>query len=393
MIKVATQRKSLLEAIIENAIDGIVYIGSKGVIKFANPALCRIFGYGPDELTGRNISLIIRDEAVVSRAVGCDLEVIGIKKDGGDVPVRMALSKINGDNDAAFCGIIRDMSQQKVAEESMKQYTAHLEEMVRKRTLKLETGVSELQQARQAAAQALEREIRANEMKTKFVAMASHEFRTPLSRIQLSASLIGHYYDRLDLEKITGHTKKIREAVADLTGILTDFLSVEQIESGYIVPVNETFAVVPFCYQIVEEMQPFTADDQVLVFEPEEPGPVIIQDKKLLKRCITNLLSNAFKYAPGGRICLSISTAGNKCLVCVSDTGIGISAENQLHIFKPFYRAGNTGEIPGTGLGLYILKKYVQLMGGEITFKSHQGKGSVFTLELPLQADDGHDAM
>jgi len=229
-------------------------------------------------------------------------------------------------------------------------------------------------------AAALETEKESGRKKTRFVSMASHEFRSPLSRIQLSAALIERYYERLDGEKVIGHAVKIRNAVADMTIILNELLSVEKIESGNMTVACKEMDLNMLCAEVIEEMGSLTQPGQRLVYQPGTAPLIVKLDRALLKQCLLNLLSNAIKYAGEGDIILTARLQNSECRITVQDHGCGISAADQEHLFEAFYRAEKTIDVPGTGLGLHIVQQYVQLMGGNIELKSKPGSGSGFTL-------------
>ena len=215
--------------------------------------------------------------------------------------------------------------------------------------------------------------------------MASHEFRTPLSSIQLSATLIDKYNPKRDTENIEKHTGKIKNAVGNLTTILNDFLSLEKLEAGR-VEVNPTwFNIVRFAEEIVEEMQLISKQDQHIIYEHKGISAEVNLDNNLLKNCIINLISNAVKYS-GENTMIQFNSIlmDNELLIEVKDNGIGIPEADQQNLFEPFFRAHNTGSIPGTGLGLNIVKRYVSLMQGEVSLESAQNIGTTIRLKIPF---------
>ena len=214
--------------------------------------------------------------------------------------------------------------------------------------------------------------------------MASHEFRTPLSSVQLSASLIEKYLEKSDVESIKKHTGKIKGSVGHLTNILNDFLSLERLEAGKVEPNIVQFDLVKFSEDITEEMQLIAKQDQHIVYQHTGITSKVSLDPNLLKNCIINLISNAIKYS-GENSFIEFSTeiSSNNCTISVKDNGIGIPELEQKNLFEAFFRAHNTGNIPGTGLGLNIVKRYVNLMAGEVTCHSEQHQGTIFILTFP----------
>ncbi|MGK9125153.1 PAS domain-containing sensor histidine kinase [Olivibacter sp. SA151] len=386
----------LLEAIIRNAIDGIITIDNKGIVESINPAAMALFGYSDNsEIIGNNISMLMpepdrsrHDSYIhnylttgVKHIIGIGREVRGKRRDGTTFPFRLAVSEVNYKDRKIFTGFIHDLSKQKEAEEKLKEYTAELEMKVTERTKDLIKLIGELEEAKADVSLSLEKEKDLNQMKSRFVSMASHEFRTPLSSVQLSASLIEKYLDKRDFDNITKHTNKIKGSVQLLTNILNDFLSLERLEAGKVTAVEEEVNLIRLAEDIIEEMQLLAKQNQHIVYQHTgEIGKFRI-DPNLLKNSILNLISNAIKYS-GENTFIEFNSEinGDSCTITIKDNGIGIPFDEQKNLFEPFFRANNTGNIPGTGLGLNIVKRYVHLMKGEVMCKSEVNKGTTFTL-------------
>ncbi|MCL4640968.1 MULTISPECIES: sensor histidine kinase [Sphingobacteriaceae] len=386
----------LLEAIIRNAIDGIITIDNKGIVESINPAAMALFGYSDNsEIIGNNISMLMpepdrsrHDSYIhnylttgVKHIIGIGREVRGKRRDGTTFPFRLAVSEVNYKDRKIFTGFIHDLSKQKEAEEKLKEYTAELEMKVTERTKDLIKLIGELEEAKADVSLSLEKEKDLNQMKSRFVSMASHEFRTPLSSVQLSASLIEKYLDKHDFDNITKHTNKIKGSVQLLTNILNDFLSLERLEAGKVTAVEEEVNLIRLAEDIIEEMQLLAKQNQHIVYQHTgEIGKFRI-DPNLLKNSILNLISNAIKYS-GENTFIEFNSEinGDSCTITIKDNGIGIPFDEQKNLFEPFFRANNTGNIPGTGLGLNIVKRYVHLMKGEVMCKSEVNKGTTFTL-------------
>ena len=234
---------------------------------------------------------------------------------------------------------------------------------------------------------ALQKERELNQLKSRFVSIASHEFRTPLSSIQLSASLIGHYFDRLNKEKIFFHLEKINAGVNNLTAILNDFLSVERIETGKANPVYKEFDLKLFCDDIVEIVKSEARRGQKIYYTHHGNDTRVYLDDNWLQHCLLNLMSNAIKYShDDGSVYLRTHTTKKQYMISVEDHGIGIPLENQAHLFEPFFRADNTTDIPGTGLGLNIVQRYTRLMHGEVSFTTDNKGKTVFIITIPVKA-------
>jgi PAS domain S-box-containing protein len=253
-----------------------------------------------------------------------------------------------------------------------------------KNFLSIISDISEQKFQERLLEKALKKEKELNRMKSQFITIASHEFRTPLATILTSAELIEKYNNPEDAEKKVKHFQKIKTAVNRVKEILMDFLSVEEVEKGKIVNNPETFDLVEFITNHIEETKQFNG---IHIHNYSHVGKhkTVSLDKKLLKICLTNLLINAYKYSPNGGTIETSSeqlTPGN-IVIKIKDNGIGIPQEDQEHIFERFFRANNADTIQGTGLGLNITQALVKLMGGSIFFLSETNKGTTFILKFP----------
>ncbi|MNK62246.1 Sensor protein FixL [compost metagenome] len=388
----------LLAAIIDHAIDGIITIDNRGNVESINPAALELFGYQAEEVIGHNISMLMPEPdrgnhdsylhnyqtTGHKKIIGIGREVMGLKKNGETFPFRLAVSEVWLKDKNIFTGFIHDLSREKAAEDMLKQHAAELEHKVSERTRDLISLVSELEKAKAEVSKSLEKEIELNQLKSRFVSMASHEFRTPLSSVQLSASLIEKYSERPDDKaNIIKHTNKIKSAVQLLTSILNDFLSLEKLEAGIVVMNKQYINLVELAEEITEEMQLICKKNQHIVYQHTGEIGHFTLDPNLLKNALVNLISNAIKYS-GEDTLIEFTTCidDEGCLISVKDNGIGIPEEDQVHLFEPFFRAHNTGNIPGTGLGLNIVKRYIELMAGQMEFESEVHKGTSFRVSF-----------
>jgi len=387
----------LLHAIIENAIDGIITIDERGLVESINPSACALFGYTIEEVLGRNISMLMpepdrgRHDGYLARyqrtgkphIIGFGRDVKGLKKDGTMFPFRLGVNEVKYSGRTVYAGFIHDLTKEKEAEAQTLHYASQLEKLVEDRTNSLQKSVTELQLAKETVSKSLEKEKELNQLKSRFVSMASHEFRTPLSSIQLSASLIEKYKLQDDGTNISKHVNKIKNSVGNLTTILDDFLSLERLEAGKIETVFSKFDIVKLSEEITEEMQMMAKKDQNIIYQHTGLHSTVMLDQNLLRNCIINLISNAIKYS-GENTFIEFNTelTSKECIITVKDNGIGIPESDHKHLFEAFFRANNTGNIPGTGLGLNIIMRYVNLMGGEASFSSLPNQKTIFTLNF-----------
>jgi len=394
------ENAALLKSIIENAIDGIITIDERGTVESMNPAACKLFQYAADEVVGHNVSMLMpqpyksqHDEYIHRyqrtndpHIIGIGREVTGLKKDGTQFPFRLGVSDVPFTARKIYAGFIHDLSREKEAEEKLREYAAHLEELVEERTQKLKDIVRALEEAKEEVSLSLEKEKELGQLKSRFVSMASHEFRTPLSAIQLSAVLIDKYAQPFTNENITKHVNKIKNAVGNLTMILNDFLSLEKLEAGKVEPSFSDFDLVKLAEEITEEMQMVAKQNQNIIYQHTGTTSTVHLDQNLLKNCIFNLIANAIKYSGENTfIEFNSEISDTQYTITIKDNGIGIPDQDQKHLFEAFFRAHNTGNIPGTGLGLNIVARYTKLMNGRIDFKSSVNHGTQFTITFPIK--------
>lgn len=399
------ENESRLKAIIETAIDGIITIDQRGMVESMNAAAGRIFDYQPEEVIGQNIKLLMPEpdrsmhdsyihnyqQSGVKKIIGIGREVSGRKKNGEVFPFLLSVSEVVLGDKIIYTGIIHDISELKEVEKAYKKLNSELEERVQQRTSELFSAIKKLKEtnARQKKAEAevriaLEKEKELNELKSRFVTLASHEFRTPLSTILSSVSLIGRYIEKGNPEKSDKHIHRIKTSVANLTGILNDFLSLSKLEEGIITNHPSEFNLKELCSEIFEEMKAVLKKTQKLSLKYDGPQKVYI-DRNILKNILLNLISNSIKYSDKGKIELEVTDSTHILIFTIRDEGIGIPEEEQQFLFTRFFRAKNAGNIQGTGLGLNIVKRYVELLEGTINVESKLEQGTTFIIDLPKQ--------
>jgi signal transduction histidine kinase len=245
-------------------------------------------------------------------------------------------------------------------------------------------NITEQKQVQHELAKALATEQELNELKSRFISMASHEFRTPLSAILSSAILIGKHNEPGKEAQREKHLSRIRRGVNNLVVILNDFLSLSKLEEGKIRARPKRFELVKFSGLMIDEMESSLKEGQKIVLRTDAKEIFLYQDEKLLGHILMNLISNASKYSDEGQeIFLEISRPSKEVILKVTDLGMGIPESEQQRLFERFFRATNALNIQGTGLGLNIVKQYSELMKGTVSFKSKEVKGSTFTVQLP----------
>lgn len=389
--------KEGLDALFLYATEGILVANDKGEIIRTNPSAERLFGYQKDELIGKKIEVLVpkrlsgnhvehRDKFhhnPHARSMGREMELFGLKKDGSEFPLEISLSPYSTPKGRFVIAFIVDTTLRKKAEEKLKNYSADLEKQVKNRTLILEEAIQELEKTKKELNNALNKEKELNELKSRFVSMASHEFRTPLTTMMSSLSLVTKYGEANDKENQVKHVSKIKTSINNLTDILNDFLSISKLEEGKIENVPENINVKTFIEDIISEMKFMISENQKIIFL-HSGNEIVSIDKKLLKNILFNLISNAIKFSPnGGLIEVSADISNSDVKISVKDSGIGISEEDQKHLFERFFRGHNATHIQGTGLGLNIVTRYIELMEGSIDLESKENVGTIFTIKLP----------
>lgn len=390
-------------ALFRFATSGILVANTRGEIVQINPAAEKLFGYQAREILGKQVEILIpprltqlheRHRAYYRnnphpRSMGTGLDLYAVRKDGTEFPVEVSLSPFQTEQGEFVMAFVVDNTMRKESEQRIVRQNQKLEQLA-SALQNLNEGLEEkvhertqaLEQAKNDLAAALETERELGELKSRFVAMASHEFRTPLSTVLSSASLISTYAERLDIENIKKHSLRIRTAVNNLNTILTEFLSLGKLEEGKTESNLRETHLPELVEEVATEIRALFRPGQTLEYEHEGPEVAVV-DPGLFKHVMINLFSNAVKYSQENKV-IRVLTAVQQdgILLRVIDQGMGIPEADQRHLFSRFFRATNATNIQGTGLGLYIVKRYVEIMNGEIGFHSEEGKGSEFWIKI-----------
>ena len=246
------------------------------------------------------------------------------------------------------------------------------------------TDITERKQVETEILTALTRERELSELKSRFISTTSHEFRTPLASILSSTELLEYYLDKLSFQKRRELFEQIKTSTKRMTSMLDDILTINKAEAGRIELKPVPLDLEKFCTDLVKEMQAIAGEQYQIVWKNTGECTRAIMDEKFLRHILTNLISNAIKYSPqGGCIEVNLSCQNQQAVFQVKDYGIGIPKESFKKLFESFHRANNVGNIQGSGLGLSIVKRMVDLHGGSIEFSSELGRGTTFTVYLP----------
>jgi len=391
------------ETIFNHVNEGVLIVNNSGEILLTNPKLAEMFGYVESELAGEKVERLIpsvlahrheqyrRDymKNPVRRPMGKNMSLHGKHKSGREFPIEISLSYYNSNDSLFVIAFIIDISdrfdQQAKIERmnsELKSLNESLEKKVAERMLVLKEALHELEVSRDELSQALENEKSLNELKSRFVSTASHEFRTPLSTILSSVSLIQKYTSGEDQEKREKHILKIKNAVSGLTEILNDFLSLGKLEEGKMSAKLAQHDVFVLIREVVSDINSIVRSGQTITYNSGTFDMMI--DRQLLRNVMFNLLGNAIKFSPEGAVIdVHVSINDNDVVIAVKDQGIGISDADMKNLFGRFFRGANAVAIPGTGLGLNIVTKYLELMQGTITCTSELNVGSTFYINLP----------
>jgi PAS domain S-box-containing protein len=404
--------KTHMASLFENATEGIILTTGTGTIILVNPAAERMFGYEASELVSRPVEILIpqhlkekhvklRDgfyKAPQNRTMGAGRDLRGTRKDGSNFPVEVSLSFYKEKNESYVIAFIVDITHRKQIEENMlrqkkelekvtediRRLNTQLEAKVEDRTIILKEALQKLEHSQRELSEALDKERELNEIKSRFVSMASHEFRTPLSTVLSSASLLSRYKTSDEQVQRDRHIEKIKNSVKHLNDILNDFLSVGKLDEGKVEAEPVEFELKDFVHETIEEMKGLLKKGQHinLVYNGETN---VYTDKKLLKNILINLITNASKFSDEEQpIEVNCAIANDSAQIAISDKGIGISDEDKERLFTSFYRGANAVNIQGTGLGLHIVKRYLDLLGGEVHLQSELGAGTTIAFTIPV---------
>jgi PAS domain S-box-containing protein len=338
-----------------------------GVIQYINPVTEQLTGFEASECLGRNPNMWRgnRTPIEVYREMWNTIlagetwrgEVTNRRKDGATYEASLTIAPLPAASGrqlpAGFVGVQRDITARKQAEE----------EMLR----------------------ALEKERELSTLKSRFVSLTSHEFRTPLTTILSSAEMLEYYGSSWTEERKLEHLRRIQLGVKYMTVLLDDILIIGKADAGKLEFAPRPLDVLKYCRDLTEELNLADGGKHALVLECDAEAITASVDETLLRHILSNLLSNAFKYSPpGSTVRFELLGHDNRVVFRIADQGIGIPAEDMAHLFETFHRANNARNIAGTGLGMAIVKRSVELHSGTIDVSTEVGAGTSVTVTLPL---------
>lgn len=408
--------KAFYKICFDSLIEGLCIANDEGRIVMSNSACEEIFGYDEGEMLGESIEILIPETHrkvhkhyfqsyfLNPRKIkkGKGREFFGQHKNGEVLDLEIGLNFFEYRGKKYAKALISEIGTRKQKESMIKESNRRLENEVDQRTRLLTEAVSKLERANlllqdevkerikaeRNAKNAFKKEKELNQMQTKFLSMVSHEFKTPLSGILTSASLIEKYNEKVVNERISNHTATIKNLVLQLNDILDDFLFLENSETGRYRFSSSRFMFCDLMGRVVEDAEAVMKPGQEILLTPCNTGVEVVQDSKVVDIIIRNLLYNAIKYSPeNSRIYITVSI-DDMIRIEIRDEGIGIPEEAKKHIFNRFFRASNVLHIQGTGIGLNIVRRHLHRMNGSIEIKSKENEGTTVSLCMPLNSSE-----
>lgn len=389
-----------------NAVsEGIIVVDTNQIIVASNESANTIFGYDEGELKGKHLDILIPKKKhaihhvhmekfmqhVSPRQMGQGRDLFGTRKDGTNFPVEVGLNPFKLEDDHYVMAMVIDITLRKNQEREILMLNTQLESRIEQRTSELQKAVEDLEDEvikRKAAEnkikESLRKERELNELKTKFLSMVSHEFKTPLTGILTSTTLIGKYTESEQQQNREKHLKTITGKVKYLNNILDDFLSVERLETGKVTYKYSYFPLTKTLNEVIYDANMLLKEGQEILYPKQIDDIVLYFDEKILELILSNLINNAIKYSPEHSVIeVEAYEEGEMVHICVKDQGIGIPENEQKYIFNRYFRAENALTNQGTGIGLNIIKSHLENVGGSISFKSKQHLGSTFHIQIP----------
>lgn len=361
-----------------NHAGAIIFVCDQdGLIQFFNPAAEKWLGYSASDVVNKMSVIDFHLKSELEKKAA-ELSVAAHKQVKPDFDVFVTSSVLNLGNNQEWYYIRKDKSKFFVSLNFTPLKDAYNDISG---FLGIAIDISEKKKAETELLAALEKERELNELKSRFVSMASHEFRTPLSAVLSSAYLLSKYTKAEEQPQREKHIQRIVSSVTTLTEILNDFLSVGKIEEGNIQANYRNYDITEQMQEVIHSVQHLLKKGQTINYEHSGKDATVNLDPSMLKHIVTNLLSNAIKFSnEATEVELLTKKTGKKLVLVVKDHGIGIPEDDFQSLFKRFFRSSNVTNIQGTGLGLHIVSKYTELMNGKIACESKLGEGTTFTI-------------
>lgn len=405
-MRVFDQDSNIFNLLSEAVSEGILVVNDEQLIVSTNSRTDEMFGYEADELKGKHLSILIPpsfrkahkkhisryNKNQNKRRMAQGRELFGIRKSEEQFPLEIGLNPFSLYGNTYVMALIIDVTELRAKEREIKELNADLEKKIKDRTTELRDTVGELKNeiklrvaAEKKMKNALQKERELNELKSKFLSLVSHEFKTPLSGIMTSATLVGKYKKADQQEKRDKHLDTIVGEVKRLNNILTDFLSIERLKEGKEVYKIADFSLSKVVNEVIYNSNMMLKSGQNISYPQNIEDVIIRQDEKIVTLVLTNLLYNAVKYSPEDtQIDLKVELLKEQIIFKVIDEGIGIPEKDQKHIFERYFRAENALLNSGTGIGLNIVKGHLENLNGDISFVSKENEGTTFTVKLPI---------
>jgi PAS domain S-box-containing protein len=359
-------------ALIEKSSDIITIVGQDGNVRFISPSSETVLGYTPDEMIGKSQMELIHpdDREIAATRIAEQLAT----------PNALAHTEMRVRRKDGTYILLESVARSLFHVPSIQGMVVNSRDITDRREVERQRAEAE------ALRRMVEQERQAIERKWRFVREMAHELRTPLAVMQTARDMLERYHDRLAPERRQSHLDEIGQQINAMTTMLNDVLTFSKGEAGRLEFSPRPLDLSAFCAAVVEQIRSTDKRDHAITLVVDEPAAgLYLLDEKLMRNIVGNLVSNAVKYSPAGsEIRVELTSDGQAVEIRVSDQGIGIPAEDQAHLFEPFYRASNAHQLKGTGLGLSIVRASVQAHGGEIACESQPGKGTTFRVRLPV---------
>lgn len=401
--------ESKYRLLVEHAFDAI-YLMRETHYEYVNNMFCQLTGYSYNELTSPDFDYetLLPEETrefmkeryklrIEGKPITPKYEVKIQNRNGQLIDVEVCTVSIAQPGEVAVLGFMRDITDRKIAERAIRDLNKQLEDRVAERTAQLENVLRDLKleiavrrsaeekliQSKNEITKAFEREKQLNDLKTRFISMISHEYRTPLTIIMTSTYLIEKFFTMQDEEKFNNKIFMIRSAINTMTELLENVLTVGRLDSGEMVLDFTTINLIEFCRHLIRELSEADPNQHQIKLVSKSVSVILKTDMKLLRMIISNLLTNAIKFsAPKTTVTIEIIDDYSDLTIKVSDEGYGMLQDDIEHLYEPFYRGKNIGVVPGTGLGLAIVKRCIERLNGRIKVNTNIDSGTEFIINI-----------